>query len=367
MESTSPTVERMGGQVLGGGVIVLVAVALWMVYLLPSWYQRHQFNAAERNALRLNQALRVLAETSETPDEVQWELNARTALAQQRAARRAQAERERLAHNAQAERDAIARKAQAERERLAHQAQAERVKLAQKSQAEREQLATRAAEERERAELDRQQVALEIARRERAAAHALPEARRARARRRARRMTLAVWVLALVLATAGVGLSLLGTASVPLWARAFSAGAPAALWIAGGMTLLAVLLTVTTARMRARERSRTLSRPRDTAEPERAVVAFEPVELAEPREWSPRELPRPLTASAGSRAAAVLDGVQARETLRRAALEESIRERAERRRPPSIDAARAARAASEEDAAMEAHVRDLLARRAASA
>ena len=84
----------MGGQVLGGGVVVLVAVALWMIYLLPSWHGRHQFNAAERNAVRLNQALRVLAETSETPQEVRLELTARTAMAQQRLARQAQTERE---------------------------------------------------------------------------------------------------------------------------------------------------------------------------------------------------------------------------------------------------------------------------------
>src|SRR6188768_1654755 len=84
----------MGGQVLGGGVIVLVAALLWLVYLLPSWASRRQYDAAERNAVRLNQALRILAETSETPEEVRVELSARTALAQQKLARRAQAERE---------------------------------------------------------------------------------------------------------------------------------------------------------------------------------------------------------------------------------------------------------------------------------
>nr|BFF12227.1 hypothetical protein GCM10025699_35300 [Microbacterium flavescens] len=84
----------MGGQVLGGGVIVLVAVLLWLVYLLPTWHSRRQFDAAERNAVRLNQALRVLAETSETPQEVRLELNARTAMAQQRLARQALAQRE---------------------------------------------------------------------------------------------------------------------------------------------------------------------------------------------------------------------------------------------------------------------------------
>ncbi len=79
---------------LSGGVIVLVAVLLWMVYLLPSWRGRYQYNAAERNAVRLNQALRVLAETSETPQEVHLELNARTALAQQKLAKRLQSEKE---------------------------------------------------------------------------------------------------------------------------------------------------------------------------------------------------------------------------------------------------------------------------------
>ncbi|GGM56306.1 hypothetical protein [Microbacterium saperdae] len=84
----------MDGPVLSGGVIVLVAVLLWMLYLLPSWRGRFQYNAAERNAVRLNQALRVLAETSETPGEVRLELNARTALAQQKLAKRVQSERE---------------------------------------------------------------------------------------------------------------------------------------------------------------------------------------------------------------------------------------------------------------------------------
>ncbi|GAA5152480.1 hypothetical protein GCM10025768_20510 [Microbacterium pseudoresistens] len=79
---------------LSGGVIVLVSVLLWMLYLLPSWRGRHQYEAAERNAVRLNRALRVLAETSETPQEVRLELTARTALAQQKLAKRVQAERE---------------------------------------------------------------------------------------------------------------------------------------------------------------------------------------------------------------------------------------------------------------------------------
>ncbi|MFC7789130.1 hypothetical protein ACU045_09115 [Microbacterium sp. MAHUQ-60] len=84
----------MDGPVLSGGVIVLVAVLLWALYFMPTWRGRHQYYAAERNAVRLNQALRVLAETSETPEEVRLELTARTALQQQRLARRVQAEKE---------------------------------------------------------------------------------------------------------------------------------------------------------------------------------------------------------------------------------------------------------------------------------
>lgn len=79
---------------LSGGVIVLVSVLLWLLYLLPSWRGRHQFYASERNAVRLNQAIRVLAETSEMPEEVRVELNTRSAHAQQKLARRLQAEQE---------------------------------------------------------------------------------------------------------------------------------------------------------------------------------------------------------------------------------------------------------------------------------
>ncbi|MFT4210461.1 MAG: large exoprotein, partial [Microbacterium sp.] len=124
----------MGGQIWGGGVIVLVAVALWLLYLLPSWHSRHQYNAAERNAVRLNQALRVLAETSETPAEVQLELNARTAMAQQRLARRALEEKQQaeLAQarvelaQARAAREAARAQAAAERERALRDAAAAR-------------------------------------------------------------------------------------------------------------------------------------------------------------------------------------------------------------------------------------------------
>ena len=286
----------MDGQVLGGGVIVLVAVLLWLVYLLPSWHSRHRYHSAERNAVRLNQALRVLAESSETPGEVHLELSARTAMVQQRLARRALAERERAE--------------------------------------------------------------LEDARRELAAARALPAARQARARRRARLVTTVLGLAALV--AAGLG----------AWQLA-ATGAQALLWSAGALTLVCALLLQRMSRVGARARARVAVT--EVSEPARPVVqdiVLDPATRT-PR-WQPRTLPRPLASSAGSRAAAVLDGAAAREALRAAALEEAKRQRAAQIQPPSIDTARIARAEASafsrmgyvDDAEIEAHVRDLLARRA---
>lgn len=303
----------MGGQVLGGGVIVLVAVVLWLVYLLPSWHGRHQFNAAERNAVRLNQALRVLAETSETPQEVRLELTARTALAQQRLAKQVQSERE-----------------QAELERARAELAVARLQAQADAAAARERAAAQAH-----------------------AAQARPEVRRARARRRARLLTTIGALAALGLAVAG-GLQLAARgSSVLLWSAAVV-----------GLGCLVLLQRMSTVQRRAVVRE---------VAPEIVRVAgdLQDVTLDSDRAgWTPRELPRPLTASAGSRAAIVLDQAEAREALRRAALDERMRARAEAQRPPSI-AARAARRDDEfaggpgaGDDAIEAHVRRLLERRA---
>jgi hypothetical protein len=313
----------MGGQVLGGGVIVLVAVLLWMVYLLPSWHQRRQYDAAERNAVRLNQALRVLAETSDTPGEVRLELNARTALAQQKLARQAMAEREEVA----------LAEARVERERARAAA---RVDL------------ERAREERT--------LAQETARAEHAALRANPVTRRARARRRVR---LAAMTLgALGLAVAGWGAWEIVTVGAALWA-----------WVGGAAVLVSLLVLQRMARVSGRAARREVEAPVRIATAAVQDVALEQTR----REWAPRELPRPLTASSGSRAAAVLDAEAARASLRQAALEEAMRERADAQRPPSIDTARAARPAASadfsrmgvvDDAEIEAHVRRLLERRA---
>lgn len=282
---------------LGGGVIVLVAVVLWLVYLLPSWHSRHLYNASERNAVRLNQALRVLAETSETPGEVHLELNARTAAAQQRLARRAKA------------------------------AEAE-------------------------AELEEARRQLEIAR-------SLPGARRARARRRARAVTTFA------------GLSALGLAGWGAW-EVVTTGSQLALWAGVGVAVVCAMMLTRMARVRGRVVERAVEA---TPVVERRTAAVAAPEVLEDRGWMPRSLPRPLVASAGSRAASELDAAAARQALEDAARREELRVRAEELRPapPDIAAARAAREEESpyarmgfvDDAEIEDHVRRLLARRAA--
>lgn len=286
----------MDGPVLSGGVIVLVAVLLWMLYLLPSWRGRYQYNAAERNAVRLNQALRILAETSETPDEVRLELNARTALAQQKLAKRVQSEKE----------------------------AAELVRL-------REELA---------------------------AAQADPALQQARARRRVRVTALTITLVGL--AVAGVG----------VW-QIVTTGAQMLAWIGA---VIAVTAMFVLQRM-ARVASRAARRPAVVMQATAARVS-PPLHDQGTASWTPRPLPEPLTALAGSRAQVARAEIEAKEELRRVARLDELRERAATMAPdePVRLAPREAPAAADspysrmgfvDDAEIEDHVRQLLSRRAA--
>lgn len=287
----------MDGPVLSGGVIVLVAVLLWVLYFVPSWRGRHQYYAAERNAVRLNQALRVLAETSETPDEVRLELTARTAAAQRRLAKRVQAEKE----SAQ----------------------------------------------------------LELLREELAATRRDPVLRQARARRRVRLAATGAVVVALGMLASGV------------WQIIATGG-----WMlaAGGVVLAALGLTVL-ARMAevARRSARRAARP--AVEPVAERVS-PPLHDQGPAVWTPRPLPQQLVTVAGSRAQTAQAEIDARAERERAARRAELRRRAEELAPPAPTALPLAPAASAgespydrmgvvDDAEIEAHVRQLLARRAA--
>ena len=70
--------------------MLALAAGLWLVYLIPSWLRRREYLATERNALRLQQTLRVLAETAEVPVAVRAETTARSVAEQQRTLRQAQ-------------------------------------------------------------------------------------------------------------------------------------------------------------------------------------------------------------------------------------------------------------------------------------
>lgn len=70
----------------GAGTALLIALAavLWLWYLIPLWRRRREYLATERNAIRLQQTLRIMAQTTELPEPVRAELTAREAAAQQR-------------------------------------------------------------------------------------------------------------------------------------------------------------------------------------------------------------------------------------------------------------------------------------------
>ncbi|MGW9157772.1 hypothetical protein [Microbacterium sp. NPDC055665] len=280
----------MDGPVLSGGVIVLVAVLLWMLYLLPSWRGRFQYNAAERNAVRLNQALRILAETSETPGEVHVELNARTALAQQKLAKRVQSERE-------------------------------------------------AAE-------------LESLRQELAATRADPVIRRARARRRVR--MVATISLLLGLAVVGFG----------VW-QLVAAGLSLLLWLGGALILPAGIALQRMAAVANRAARATHEVKAPIAERATPVLHDQG-----PATWTPRPLPEPLVSVSGSRAQAAQAQIEAQEQRRKAARVAALRERAEQMAPAApvqLPAASSpyAKMGFVDDAEIEAHVREMLSRRAA--
>jgi len=104
-------------------VIFVVAALLWAAVLVPAWMRRREFRAAERNAARLQRTLRVLAETTEVPEEMRIEATAREALAQEKLLRTAQKRQE-------AEREAQLAEARAEQVRAEIRAQQMRRKQA---------------------------------------------------------------------------------------------------------------------------------------------------------------------------------------------------------------------------------------------
>lgn len=80
----------MGIDGIGSSVVIALAAVLWFLYLVPTWLKRREYLATERNAVRLQQTMRIMAESAELPAVVRVEATARTAAAQERALRKQQ-------------------------------------------------------------------------------------------------------------------------------------------------------------------------------------------------------------------------------------------------------------------------------------
>lgn len=73
----------------GGGTVIMLAIAaaLWFLYLVPTWVRRREYLATERNATRIQQTVRIMAETAELPDTVRLAATAREAARAERLVR----------------------------------------------------------------------------------------------------------------------------------------------------------------------------------------------------------------------------------------------------------------------------------------
>lgn len=74
----------MGIEGLSSSVVIVLAAVLWLVYLIPTWLRRREYLSTERNAVRLQQTLRIMAETAEIPDQVRIEATTRNVVAQEK-------------------------------------------------------------------------------------------------------------------------------------------------------------------------------------------------------------------------------------------------------------------------------------------
>lgn len=279
--------------VWGGGLVVVAAAALWLVYLIPTWLRRREYLATERNAVRLQQTLRILAETAEVPQEVRLEANARTVVEQQRMLREAEA---RAAAVARAREEA----AVAEDALAAAQATARAEALAQ------------------------------------AARDAMPSSVRA--------TIPAVSAAAAAAATRRRARRVRATTSVVLLFALLAAGLGGYLGVsAGTWYLLAAALILSVGCVATLVR---LARPTSRAVPAQAAAApaapvstalFDHAEHAEAQPaqtgrvsspWTPQPLPKPLYLSRGTIAASAMASVDAAVALRRAAAAADLDRRA---------------------------------------
>lgn len=229
--------------------MLAIAAGLWFLYLLPNWRRRREFLATERNATRLQRAIRVMAEAAEAPDELQLEANAREAVRQERLLAQ---ERRRAEALSRAEVRAAAVRARAAE---AHAAELERAAR-------------------------RPVPAAIVARGADAALAAVTIARL----RRTRRMSGVLLLLAVAVAAVQIWLMVSTGAVVGSW-----------LVLAGSALVVGVALRL---QARAAARIRSLSRPEAAPVPRRRttqpLIDVELPEAAPTREWTPVPVPKPL-------------------------------------------------------------------------
>jgi len=301
------------GNLLGGGVVVALAAALWLAYLIPTWLRRREYMATERNAVRLQQTLRILAEAAEVPEEIHVEANARDIAETQRALRKVQ---QRAISDAK-ERAAIA--ARAEEQLLAEKKAAAEAEARAEAQASAQARAWAAAEARARIAATRERTEA-AARKARAAGAVLP-ANVARGIRRGRMLSTCALLAGVVALVAGV---VMGWALAPL--------------VIGGVLFVGALAALGRLSKRvadARRATRTLASGArtggalyDHADYEVAAAEAEELEVEASVPWTPQPLPRPLHLSRGTVAAATMASISAAAELRRAAGKAELEERA---------------------------------------
>lgn len=286
---------------IGGGVLVAVAATLWIAYLLPSWLRRRQYLATERNAVRLQQTLRILAETSETPEEVRVEMTTREVAAQERILHE---------HELAARLEAQAAENLAIAERIAAE------EAAAAAERERE-----LAEQSERAARAASTAPVPVVPTAPDAASTAPARGLTRRGLRRRRALCSLTLLASLLAVV-VGLLVLASGGTPYVALGGAAGVVVA------MTGLVVL---------ARRRPVAVAAPVVASAAPPIAEPFEPIDVEEEPAasagWTPQPLPKPLHLSRGTIAASVMASIAEAEQLKRAAAEAELAERAGRMEP----------------------------------
>jgi hypothetical protein len=288
---------------LGGGLMFAAAAGLWLVYLMPTWFKRREYLATERNAVRLQQTLRVLAETSEVPTIVRAETTAHSIATQEKLLREQRHQAEAIARS----RDAAAVRTEAAAA-LAAQAIAD----------------ARASAVNVAPIVDVNTIELPS-----------PQVLAARRLRRTRAAATLVSAAGLILALVQIGIMIfIGVAPGAAAVVGFSLIAAAT-----GIAALVRLASV------ARRRVETPVRAVRTARtPVRTVSAASAAQAEVPVEWTPVPIPKPLYLSRAAVESPIMEDSE--EQLRLAAINAAAELRAAQAAPKVVPIAPAAAASS---------------------